>query len=233
MNSKANAAISDAFEKGLIDRTTMLVNMPFAKEAMETAANKGFSDKVGLHLNLTAGIPLTKEISTDPVMCNGAGEFTAEFARNMKTRFFLPKETSLNIEREIRAQLDRFGELGGVLWHVDSHHHVHTDPSIWRILKKVLRDYPVTSVRLGRNMYKGGNPLYHIYKALLNSSIRKFCTDHPVYFGSAADYREFIERRPGIGGRCDIEVMVHPAYDNREKLKDAYMGEFHELERLH
>ena len=233
MNSKVNTAITDAFEKGLIDRTTLLVNMPFAEEAMETAAKKGFSDRVGLHLNLTAGIPLTKEISKDPVMCNGAGEFTAEFARNLKMRFFLPGETSRNIEREIRAQLDRFGELGGVLWHVDSHHHVHTDPSIWRILKKVLRDYPVTSVRLGRNMYKGGNPLYHIYKALLNSSIRKFCTHHPRYFGSAADYREYIQYRPDIGRRYDVEVMVHPAYDSRERLTDAYMGEFHELERLH
>ena len=71
-------------------------------------------------------------------MCNNAGEYTADFARNMKTRFFLPGSTRLAVEEEIRAQFDRYAELGGTLWHIDSHHHVHTDPSVWRILKRVL-----------------------------------------------------------------------------------------------
>ncbi len=233
MNDKVNSAITDAFDRGLIDRTTLLVNMPCAKKAMDVAKDKEFLERIGLHLNLTSGRPLTDEMAQDPVMCNSAGEFTAEFARNMKTRFFLPKKTRENVERELRAQLDMFGTLGGKLWHVDSHHHVHTDPSVWRILKKVLRDYPIVSVRLGRNMYKGGNPLFHIYKSLLNSSIRKFCIGHPALFGSAEDYKEYAEEKPDLSERFDVEVMVHPAYDSKGTLSDAYMGEFHELLRLY
>ena len=188
LNENVDRAIAEAFEKGIIDRTTLLVNMPCAEEAARLAADKGFLDKTGLHLNLTSGKPLTGGIAADPVMCGADGEFSADFARNMKTRFFLPKKTRINVENEIRAQLDRYGRLGGTLWHIDSHHHVHTDPSIWRILKRVLKDHPVTSVRLGRNMYRGGNPLMHLYKRLLNGSIKRFCKGKPVYFGSMERY---------------------------------------------
>lgn len=232
MNEGVNAAICEAFEKGLIDRTTLMANMPFAEEAMELAKQKGFADRVGVHLNLTSGKPLTSEMASDPLMCNTAGEFSADFARSMKTRFFLPARTVNVTEREIRAQLDRYRELGGTLWHIDSHHHVHTDRSVWSILKKVMRDYPVTSVRLSRNMYTGGNPAKRVYKAMINASIKRFCGKKPGYFGSAPDYAEYLQRSPDLCKVHNVEVMVHPVYDSKGILSDVCAGEFHKLERL-
>ena len=221
LNESVNAAICEAFEKGLIHRTTLMANMPAAEAAMELAKERGFIDKVGLHINLTSGTPLTQSMRADRIMCSESGEFSADFARSMKTRFFLPAKTGKNVEAEIRAQLDRYKELGGVLWHVDSHHHVHTDPSIWRVLKKVIKDYPVDSVRLSRNMYRGGNPLMRIYKALYNMSVRRQCKGHPEYFGSAEDYRSFEPDHPGLAENHEVEVMVHPVYDDKWELKDA------------
>ena len=221
LNESVNAAIADAFEQHLIDRTTMMVNMPSAADAMELAEDKGFAGSVGLHLNLTSGRPLTEELASDPLICSPSGEFTADFARNMKTRFFLPAVTSKRIEKELCAQLDEYGKLGGTLWHIDSHHHVHTDPSIWRILKKILPDYPVSSVRLGRNMYRGGNPLMHLYKRMLNTSINQFCKNQTDYFGSVADYEAFFTGKIDNSSRNDIEVMVHPVFDGEGKLCDA------------
>ncbi|MCR5687524.1 MAG: ChbG/HpnK family deacetylase [Lachnospiraceae bacterium] len=229
LNENVNSAIAEAFAKGLIDRTTLMANMPSAASAMQLAASEGFSDKVGLHINLTSGRPLTEKIACDPVMCRG-GEFTAEFARNIKTRFFLPRRTCEAVEGELRAQLDAYRELGGTLWHIDSHHHVHTDPSIWLILKKVLKDYPVTSVRLGRNMYRGGNPLMHIYKSVLNRSIRRFCRTRPDLFGSASDHESYFAGRD-TARDYEIEVMVHPVYDGEKKLADD-TASLRELKRL-
>ena len=233
LSEEVNNAIAEAFEKNLIDRTTLMVGMPAAEEAMELAIRKGFADKVGLHLNLTSGRPLSVAISSDPFMCNKAGEYTADFARNMKTRFFLPKGTSIAVEEEICAQFARYAKLGGTLWHIDSHHHVHTDPSIWRILKKVFADHPVSSVRLGRNMYRGGNVLMRLYKLMLNASIRKYCSGNPRYFGSAEDYREYIKTAPDLASRAEVEVMVHPVYDSSGNLADVSKGQFYALERLH
>ncbi len=232
MNENVNAAIAEAFEKGLTDRTTLMVNMPFAKEGAALAKEKGFMDRVGLHINLTSGRPLCDAIAKDPVMCNSGGEFSGDFARSLKTRFFLPKKTAVNVEKEIRAQLDMYKELGGTLWHVDSHHHVHTDPSIWRILKKVLRDYPVTSVRLGRNMISRGKCLNRLYKCLLNSSIGKLNASKCDYFGSANDFKEFEKDHPDLTQKFAVEVMVHPVYDNDGKLSDVIHGSFYELLRL-
>lgn len=218
-----NAAIDLAFDRGLISRTTLMTNMPAAKAAMDIAVEKGYSNSVGIHLNLTQGVPLSQEMSKDRVMCDENGMFTADFARNLKTRFFLPAKTSQNVEAELRAQLDEYARLGGTLWHIDSHHHVHTDYSVWRVLKKVIKDYPVTSVRIGRNMYRGGNILMRIYKILLNASIRGTFNKKADLFGSKEDYdiylkafddkkcEEFIENKT-------IEVMVHPQFNEKGEL---------------
>ena len=230
LNESVNRAVGEAFEKDLIDRTTLMVNMPGAVEAMKLAAEKGFADRVGLHLNLTAGTPLTKEIRKDPVMCDPEGNFSAEFARNLRTRFFLPSKTRKCVEAEIRAQFDEYARLGGTLWHIDSHHHVHTDPSVWSILKKVIRDYPVRSIRLGRNMYRGGNPLMHIYKTILNASIRKRCEGDPRLFGSAEDYENYM-RCGKVPAGVQKEIMVHPVYDPDGNLSDVSAGKFRRLLR--
>lgn len=222
-SDEINAAIDLAFERGLINRTTLMTNMPAAKSAMDIANKKGYAEKVGIHLNLTQGIPLTEAMSKDLLMCDEKGIFTADFARNLKTRFFLPAKTSKNVEAELRAQLDEYAKLGGTLWHIDSHHHVHTDYSIWRILRKVIKDYPITSVRIGRNMYRGGNVLMRIYKILLNASIRSTFRKKADLFGSKEDYdaymktfddkksEDFIENK-------SIEVMVHPQFDEKGEL---------------
>ncbi len=233
MNESVNSAIAKAFSMGLIDRTTMLVNMPSAAEGMEMAQRDSFADKVGLHLNLTSGRPLTECMAKDRIMCNEAGEYTADFARNLKTRFFLPKATRDCVEAELLAQFERYAQLGGTLWHIDSHHHVHTDPSIWGILKKIIRDYPVTSVRLGRNMYRGGNPLMRIYKVILNMSIRRRCTIRSDYFGSAADYGMYTEKKPDPAQKYGVEVMVHPVYDSAGELSDVVGGTYLKLSSLH
>lgn len=233
LSKNVNSAIVRSFEEKLIDRTTLMVNMPYAQDAMELARASGFSDKVGLHLNLTSGRPLTEGLAKDRIMCGDDGAFTADFARDMKLRFHLPSDTAKRTEEEIRAQLDRYADLGGTLWHVDSHHHVHTDPSIWKILKKVFKDYPVTSVRLSRNMYRGGNCLMRIYKKMLNASIRRYCKGHPAYFGSAYDLAGYFPDPHKASSESDIEVMVHPVFDDNGELCDIYEEKRYKLTELH
>lgn len=233
MDEGVNRAITQAFERGLIDRTTLMANMPGAQDAMKIAKERGFIDRVGIHINLTSGVPLTKKMRTDRVMCDKDGRFSGNFARDLRTRFFLPKETENHLESELRAQLDMYRSLGGTLWHIDSHHHVHTDPSVYRVLRKVIRDYPVTSVRLTRNMFRGGNLLMRIYKTFFNMSVRRLCDGDPRYFGSAEDYEEYIKYRPDIIRENEVEVMVHPVYDSAQNLCDISHGVYRKLERLH
>lgn len=233
ISHEVNMAILKSFEEGLINRTTLMVNMPYAEEAMQIAVENGFADKVGIHLNLTAGRPLSKKMAANRTMCDEHGEFTADFARNMKTRFCLDNVTTKCVEEEITCQLERYKELGGSLWHVDSHHHVHTDPSIWSALKKVMCKYPITSVRLGRNLYRGGNKLMRIYKVLLNHSISKVSNKHSGYFGSMDDYMKWTvafddNDSKSFITKYETEVMVHPMYNELGELTDS-MEKFYKI----
>ena len=54
-----------------------MVNMPYADEAVARAKNAGYGDKVGLHLNLTEGEPLTDSIKKYKSICDEFGSFTA------------------------------------------------------------------------------------------------------------------------------------------------------------
>lgn len=231
MSRSVNEAIALAFERGLIDRTTLMTNMPDAAEAMKMAEDAGFIDRVGIHINLTSGMPLTDGILHDPLMCDPGTGFNARFVHSMKTRFFFPGKTGKCVEAELRAQLDRFRELGGKLWHVDSHHYVHTNPSVWHILKRVFADYPVVSVRLGRNMYTDAGLPMRIYKAVLNSSIKRYCRGRPEYFGSGEDFGRFCEKYPDLAARAEMEVMVHPVFDEEGTLSDVFEDRFRKLTR--
>ena len=56
-------------------------------------------------------------------------------------------------------------------------------------------------------MYRGGNPLMHLYKLLYNTSVGALTQKKAGLFGSADDFAAYFggSRRP----EGDIEVMVH------------------------
>ena len=45
---EVNLGILDGFKRGMLQRTTLMVNMPFADEAVQLAKENGFFDKGGL-----------------------------------------------------------------------------------------------------------------------------------------------------------------------------------------
>lgn len=208
---ETNLAICEAFEKGLIGRTTLMANMEAAGEAMEMAFRKGFADRVGVHLNLTQGRPLTKAIASDRIMCDENGLFTADFHRNTLKRFLLPAATRRLITAELDAQLSRFLELGGSLRHVDSHHHVHTDMSVLMAFWPLAKRYGINGIRLGRNMYHGGNKLMRLYKLLLNKRLNRINEVKGDLFGSVLDFENYGFSDELINNN-NIEIMVHPMY---------------------
>lgn len=62
LSEEVNEAIIYGFQQGFLDRTSLMVNMPFCADAVRKARQYGFDDKVGLHLNLVQGTPLTEPI---------------------------------------------------------------------------------------------------------------------------------------------------------------------------
>ena len=67
-SAEINRAVAEAFERGYITHTTLMANMPAAEEAVDLARQKGFAERVGLHLNLTEGLPLSLPIRGNPLI---------------------------------------------------------------------------------------------------------------------------------------------------------------------
>ena len=82
-----NSAICECFANGYITSTTLMVNMPFADEAVKLAKENGFWEKVGLHLNLTEGIPMNKKLASFELFCDQDGKFKGTYQSSLLPRF--------------------------------------------------------------------------------------------------------------------------------------------------
>lgn len=206
-----NLAIAECFKRGCISNTTIMVNMPYADEAVEIAKKEGFFDKVGLHVNLTEGRALSSRI-VSPKLVNG-GVLTGKFHESIKGRMLLPREEKRQFYTEIESQIRKYLDYGFTEFHMDSHCHVHTGLSVYPAYKALIKKYGFKSMRLTRNMAIDSAKLpIKLYKQLLNDNIRKTASYASDYFGSFLDFKEFRKLRDNEAGLGDavIEIMCHP-----------------------
>lgn len=218
INESVNKAIVSCFEKRIITNTTLMVNMIDADEAVELAEQYGFVDRVGLHLNLTQGYPLTKKIRKNSLFCDKDGRFNAAFHLKTSSRLKISRNDSAVVYEEIEAQIRQYLEYGLPEKHLDSHHHVHTDLSIWNMTRPLLKKYNFRTVRLGRNLYSREKLFNTVYKKYLNGNIKSNGYDLSQYFGSFKDLKDNINI---VKNGEIVEVMLHPMYSEDGVLMDT------------
>ena len=114
--------ILDAHARGIVTSTTLLVNgpngHPLEPALLEELQSSGLG--VGLHVNLTLGVPLS-DPRRIPSLLDPEGRFVRD-ARQVAARAN-PDEARL----EMGNQIDAFrGLMGRFPTHLDSHHHVGT-----------------------------------------------------------------------------------------------------------
>lgn len=218
ISDDVNNAIAECFAERFITSTTLMVNMDRADEAVEMANRFGWFERVGLHLNLTSGVPLTKGIRKFRRFCAKDGSFNASFAKKLYTRMHLSKEEIQAVREEAEAQIVKYISYGLPDKHLDSHHHVHTDASVWRAIEPLLVPYGMRSVRISRNLYKRISFAKGAYKARYNRKLRSLPINTTDYFGS---FKDFIQCWEDIEDGAQVEIMVHPMYDEDGRLVDG------------
>lgn len=200
-----NEAITYGFVNGYLSRTTIMVNMPYYEEAKQLALQNEFYDKVGLHINLTSGVPLTEAIRKSRLFTDENGRFNGLIFKK-KYKWHLKKAEKKAVEQEIEAQINRYLNDGFILKHADSHGHVHTFPVINKIVLRLLNKYEFKSVRISRNIELGW--LKKLYKKFLNIRNKKFNAKNGAridYFGSCKEVMNNFDKINGSG-----EIMLHP-----------------------
>lgn len=225
-----NLAIVEAFSRGYITNTTIMVNMPGFEEAINLAKEKDFFDRVGIHLNFFEGEPLTQKIKNIPLFMrdNKMTSYNIFHNSSILKRFYLSKSTRIALREEAKKQLTKYKEAGFSQYHLDSHGHSHTILSIYFAIYKTILNYNFRTIRKSLNLYLNRSSLVAIYKKIINYFLEK---NHMTtkYFASANEYIE-VMKSGFIDEDAVCEIMVHPVYEDGKLINKGSVG-FEELHK--
>jgi len=139
-----NRAIVEAHRRGIVTSTSLLANGGAFGDAVELARGEPALG-VGVHLNLTEGRPVAREPEVS-MLVDDRGMFRhspASLAMGLATERVRIEE----IERELRAQVDKVLAAGIRPTHLDGHNHIHMLPQIFPLAARVAREYGVRAMR--------------------------------------------------------------------------------------
>jgi hopanoid biosynthesis associated protein HpnK len=147
LSSGVNAAILTAHREGILTNASLMVNGDAFAEAV-ALARAAPTLGVGLHLVLVQG-QATSAPRDIPALVDAQGMF-----RNHPVavgfRYFFTLGIRAQLEREVRAQLEKFRSTGLPLSHVDGHLNVHMHPTVLELLLRVAPEYSIRALRVPR-----------------------------------------------------------------------------------
>lgn len=140
--------ILQAGQRGIVTSTTVISNLPFNKETI-TGLKTVFKKNIGIHLNVTKGMPLTDDTKT---LTGPDGRF---FNKQSAWKKALSKQYDPDeLTRELTAQLEVLLDNGIIPDHIDSNNHLHVFPVFADITAKLAVKYKIKAVRIPRETFR-------------------------------------------------------------------------------
>lgn len=231
-----NEGIILAHRRGILTSATLMTNTPGFEQAV-ALARENPALGVGVHLNIVRGRPLSppEEI---PTLVGPDGRFPAGAGRIL-LKLAAGRIRPVEIERELRAQVEKARATGLPLTHLDSEKHMHAVPVVFEIVLRLGREYGFRRVRFIREYGFSRHPAQSLKAAFLSLCCARMrrrvraagfvITDS--FYGicnsgrmSAARLRR-IFRRVGEG---TAEIGVHPGFRNPELFAvEAEVGRYY------
>jgi len=136
----ANQAIVQSHQRGVLNSTSLLVNMPATQHAVSLWKEKSrfraaeHPLEIGLHFCLTSGRPVLP-LEDVPLLTSPQGKFRHSFFSLWNALRGASRTTlQLQIAAELLAQWQRALDLGIAPTHLDSHQHVHMIPGVAEVV---------------------------------------------------------------------------------------------------
>ncbi len=225
MTPGTNAAIFDAYDRGVLTHASIMANGACFDEAVEGLKQRpGLG--CGIHLNLSYG----RSLSGQPALCDEDGTFKYGFValmlRAMGDRTILDA-----IGEELEAQVCRVREAGIPVTHLDSHRHIHLIPPIYKTTVALAEKYGIGRVRLIRENIADSIRFGGVEGVFLNGGVVKY-----LLLGSFSLFNRLHADRSGrrfysilhtggvtrealekiLGSGLSYEVMIHPGYPDMD-----------------
>jgi len=236
-SATVNSHIEKAIEASKISSTTVMANMDDFEGALCLYKNYHNEISFGWHLNLTEGAPLLKsQVLLDYGYYreeNGVALFNGIKFWKKK----LPEYVKKDISNELHAQYEKLRDSGFIISHVDSHHHIHTSPSMLGIIPNLCNELGLSRVRSIRNFVPFS--ISYLFRKTWREymRIRMNSCKMTQYFCS---YKEYCNN-PNMWNFKNLELMCHPGsyceqYSDEENLlfnnniiKEEEMINFYQL----
>ena len=222
LNAEVNASILKSINEGLVTTTTMLVNLEGFDDACNIADQYSIKKRIGLHINLTEGVPLTDEMKRCTTFCDSEGRYI--FRKNEKRIWWLNAEYRRTVYAEIEAQIRKCRGAGIEISHADSHNHMHEEPGLILLFMQALRNNNIPYLRKLKNMSYHSTLAKRSYRYAGNCFIDLYNRNSVGYFGSIEEYVNARSKRLLTDGSV-VEVMVHPGRNISGKIIDVFTGE--------
>ena len=217
-----NAAIKQAYEKGILNSASLMVNQKYAEQAAIMAKDMP-NLELGLHLNLTNEQPAAKPQDI-PLLVDENGKLKNGFINLLLLSLLKPHLFSQQIEIEIRAQVAKYLNFELPLSHIDGHRHVHLIPAIFNIVRKIQQEYTIPRIRvMNENIFntikQNTQKSYLFDGGLIKYALLRFLTFWNGYHSDVYFYTilytckisrsQFNNIRIPHGYKA-VEIMIHP-----------------------
>lgn len=222
-SGSVNTEVFRLLDKGKITSATIIATGSAFEEGVRRA--KGYPQcSFGVHLFLDEFHPVT-DLTAFPSVLSEDGRFqpeAREYAYNRALRKALTQEWV--------AQVRRVQGAGIPVSHLDSHHHIHTFPWVFPVLKRVQRLTGVRKIRCTLNRYLEPKRGLLLAKWLYNTALRHFPTTTTTnYFMPFGLFCALLQGRR-VGDNATYELMVHPGASTYMEAPQEYEAELAMLE---
>src|SRR5262249_13793640 len=138
LTPRINEAIAIACRAGILASTGLMVTGGGFGAALDIVRREPKLD-MGLHLDLGKG-RASSNPSKIPTLADSNG-FLYKHPLKLAAALFKGRITTDDLEREIRAQIEKVAGSALSLTHVDGHKHVHVMPTVFRMICRVAPCY--------------------------------------------------------------------------------------------
>ncbi|MFQ5714362.1 MAG: hopanoid biosynthesis-associated protein HpnK [Candidatus Scalinduaceae bacterium] len=143
-----NRAIIRAHREGILTSASLMVNGEAFDGAVEQAKNNP-NLSVGIHLVLVQGKAVLSPVEIPDLVDSGGYFQNSPVMAGLK--YFFIKSLRDQIEKELRAQMEKYVSTKLKVSHINSHLNIHMHPTIFNIVLKLAEEFGVKNIRLSRD----------------------------------------------------------------------------------
>lgn len=144
MNPLVSQSIIDLYKIGMVTSASMLTNFKEFDTSVELLKTNKLD--MGLHLNLLDGNPVNNR-TLGTSLVDGNGLFLKS-PYKLFARIISREIREIDLECEIRAQIEKALDNNITLSHINGHEHVHMFPIVSKIILRIADEYRIRAIRI-------------------------------------------------------------------------------------